>query len=281
MYQPGFADYITLGRIPMSHSRPRARPSIRRPWLRKQEPLSVATSPHWSDVWLPRLSHFAQFGLFVLTIGSLYFTVIPLYQKAVLEEAIARKEVELAKLNTTLDTSYVRLRRYVVREYYIAATPPCSGLFTEIENPKLSDANKRPRVPRAETVYAIDVPTCLKKKAEELQALKDLRPDDRAVFDAALAKLSTELAAMREASLAAYNAAESSVTDADLDSLPRDSLRVQTQELFERAYGADAVRDKRRKIAADMAKEKIGMKYEEAIRDGLRSLKNLKWATTS
>ena len=49
------------------------------------------------DKWLPRLSHFSQFGLFIFTVGTIYFTVIPLYQKALLEEAIAKKEIELRK----------------------------------------------------------------------------------------------------------------------------------------------------------------------------------------
>lgn len=230
---------------------------------------------------MPRLSHFAQFGIFLFTIGSLYFTVIPLYQKAMLEEAIARKEVELGKLNTTLDSSYGRLRRYVMREFYIAATPACSGLFTEIEKPKLAEPTTRRRSPRAETVYAIDVSACLKRKAGELQALKDLRPEDLKTFDAALEKLAGDLVAFREASLSEYKAVEPKITDADLNSLPKDSLRVQSLELFERAYGAEAVRGQRRKLAVDMAKEKIGMKYEEAIRDGLRSLQDIKWSDIS
>ena len=265
----------------MPHPRTRERSPSRRPRLRDNVHQSTSVAPHWADVWLPRLSHFAQFGLFVFTLGSLYFTIIPLYQKAVLEEAIARKEVELANLNRTFDSSYARLRRYAVREYYIAATPPCSGLFTQIEHPKLSDAAKRPSAPRAEVVYAIDVSTCLQSKAAELQALKDLRPDDRKSFDAALVKLSAELAALRETSFADYKAVESAITESDLVNLPRDSLRVQSLELFERAYGADAAKDRRRKLAADMAKERIGMKYEEAIRDGLRSLQTLQWPESS
>lgn len=48
-----------------------------------------------ADTWLDRLSHLSQFGLFLFTVGNIYFTVIPLYQKALLDEAIAKKEIDL------------------------------------------------------------------------------------------------------------------------------------------------------------------------------------------
>ena len=86
---------------------------------------SVSTSnaqtqtTNWIDVWLPRLSHVAQVGLFVFAIGGFYFTVLPLYQKALLEEAIAMKEVQLTAATNALDSAYSRNRTYAVREFYI------------------------------------------------------------------------------------------------------------------------------------------------------------------
>ena len=51
---------------------------------------------------MPRLSHLSQFGLFLFTVGTIYFTVIPLCQKALLEEAIAKKEMELKETTAAL-----------------------------------------------------------------------------------------------------------------------------------------------------------------------------------
>lgn len=96
---------------------------------RSQRHPEAGAEKHWADVWLPRLSHVAQFGLFVFTLGSLYFTVIPLYQMALLDEAIAKKEVELATATKTVDRLYLGIRSYVVRDFYLQAMPACGGLF--------------------------------------------------------------------------------------------------------------------------------------------------------
>lgn len=50
------------------------------------------------DLWLVRISYIAQVGLFFLTIFTIYFTVIPIYQNASLQESIAKKEIEYKQL---------------------------------------------------------------------------------------------------------------------------------------------------------------------------------------
>lgn len=238
----------------------------------------VAQMPHWIDVWLPRLSHFAQFGLFVLTIGGFYYTVLPLYQKAVLEEAIAKKEVELALATKALDHSYVRIREYAVREFYIEATPKCTGLF--FSRPSASGATTEGverKQSRAEFVYAIDVPSCLKQAADNATALNELRPTDRKLFDATLMRLGTEISELRRASLAEYHAAPSQIADADLKALPSDSFRVRAQELIEKWNGGKRDDSARRRLAEDIAKERTLAKYEKAIREGIRALQKIRW----
>jgi hypothetical protein len=238
----------------------------------------VAQIPHWIDVWLPRLSHFAQFGLFVLAIGGFYYTVLPLYQKAVLEEAIAKKEVELATATKALDHSYARIREYAVREFYIVATPQCTGLF--FSRPNTSEAateGVERRQSRAKFVYAIDVPSCLKQVADNTTALNELRPTDRKLFDAALKRLGVEIAELRKSSLAEYQTALSRITDADLKSLPSDSFRVRAQEHIEKWNGGKRDDSARRRLAEDIARENTLAKYEKAIREGIRALRKIQW----
>lgn len=43
-----------------------------------------------------RLSFAAQIGLLLIAVWGYFFTVVPLYSKAVLEEQIAKKELELS-----------------------------------------------------------------------------------------------------------------------------------------------------------------------------------------
>ncbi|HGB3410890.1 TPA: hypothetical protein ACIVBS_003830, partial [Salmonella enterica subsp. enterica serovar 1,4,5,12:b:-] len=57
------------------------------------------------DVFLSRVSHVSQFVLVAFAIFSYFYTVRPIYQKEVLSEDIAKKEVELSKLKTAMLSS--------------------------------------------------------------------------------------------------------------------------------------------------------------------------------
>jgi hypothetical protein len=96
--------------------------------------------PNSADIWLSRLSHISQFGLFALTIGAFYFTVIPLYKTAALEENIARKEDELSTINKKLNEATSSLKKIKTEVYernrkdliegIVSRSPYCSGLMT-------------------------------------------------------------------------------------------------------------------------------------------------------
>lgn len=230
---------------------------------------------HWADVWLPRLSHLAQFGLFLFTLGISYFTVLPLFQKAVLEEAIAKKEVELGVLTKSLDKSYGLLRVYAMRQFYIEAMPECGGLFVgrrEIET------GEPPKRTRAEMIFEIDVQSCLINLGGKVTGLKELRPEDLRTFQAELLKVGQAIAARKEKSLLEYATSAQRVTDADISALPGSSARVRMQEFLEKKMrgGVPDLRA-RREIAESMAREAVGSQYETFIRDEIRSLARVHW----
>ena len=136
------------------------------------------------DRWLLRLSYISQFGLFALTLGALYFTVIPLYKTAVLEEGIAKKEIELkdaerqlaaAKLTLreVTEKTYVRDRSELVRDLVLSAVPRCSGLLRPaVEPPKLGDSSAERQL------LEIDVSECLKSELEARRPQEKLRKED-------------------------------------------------------------------------------------------------------
>src|SRR4051794_26092159 len=106
---------------------------------RKKEPKS------WWDVWAPRINHLSQFGLFAFALIGFFYVVLPVYQKSVLEEAVAklqvdvktaseaveRKEAQLAQASEhlslverdlatrtdALDKTYAKVRAYAVRGF--------------------------------------------------------------------------------------------------------------------------------------------------------------------
>lgn len=238
---------------------------------RSPNPKEREGDEHWIDIWLPRLSHFAQFGLFLFTLAISYFTVLPLYQKAVLEEAIAKKEVELGALNKSLESIYGKIRTYVMRDFYMTSIR-CTGLLGR-STMKQSEI----RATFEEEILSRDVPACLLEIAQASVEIKDLTEKDQQTFYAALKKMSDELVARRNQLHTDYQLVSKKIPDSDIDNLPRDSHTVQAQENIERWSGGTRDMAARRKIAEDLARKKIADEYLRLIRDGVHSLEKIEW----
>ncbi|MFG5411145.1 hypothetical protein ABXN37_27370 [Piscinibacter sakaiensis] len=227
------------------------------------------------------MSHFAQFGLFLFTVGSLYFTVIPLYQKAVLEEAIAKREIELKALNDRFDAAYKRLRASAVRDFQMLATPHCAGLYNPPRAATLQASAAEERTPRAVFVFSVDVRSCLTNVASETRALSDLSAADRRQFDEELSKVIGRLEAKKASALEEYSKIPAELTDAEAEALPADSYRVRHLELMARVRGREAMRLARRRLAADLKREEVGSDYERSITEELLVLRRTAWRTDS
>ena len=66
------------------------------------------------DIYLARVSSLVQIGLFAVALATIYFTVIPLYKAAQVEEALARKELEYERLSKKVDILYSKNRKWEV-----------------------------------------------------------------------------------------------------------------------------------------------------------------------
>jgi hypothetical protein len=141
------------------------------------------------------LSHFSQLGLFLFTGGAFYFTVLPLYQKALLDEAIARKEVELKQATQALEKSYSGLRASVIREYVFFSGAECSNLLGSQAGKSNSDDRK---MTVAEEIFAIDVPLCMQEMLQARKIEKELRAPDYAFLTAHINELNARLSIKRQ-----------------------------------------------------------------------------------
>lgn len=82
-----------------------------------------------TDIWLERLGYLAQIGLLILAVVGYYYTVIPLYQKSLLDEQIAKKELEINSLNLTISRLYDKNRAYDVYAFSQKASMACAGVY--------------------------------------------------------------------------------------------------------------------------------------------------------
>lgn len=166
-----------------------------------------------------------------------------------------------------------------MREFYINAAFPCSGLFPRQGDASASSKQTDKKQTRAELIFSINVPNCLREMVEKTIALKELRSDDRKLFNGAITQLSIEIVERRKASLIQYETAPSRVTDADVNALPSENYRTITQELIEKWNGGKVNYSARRKLAEDIAKENAVNEYRKSIIEGIRALEKIKWTT--
>lgn len=84
-------------------------------FFRKEPPSTAkANAPPTTvplDIWLTRFANLSQPLLLCLAVFGYFYTVIPVYQKEVLSEQIASKEIELARLQRAIDATGPAMQR--------------------------------------------------------------------------------------------------------------------------------------------------------------------------
>ncbi|MBP8064474.1 MAG: hypothetical protein KAY38_05730 [Acinetobacter sp.] len=77
------------------------------------------------DKILSRLSHLSQIGLLLAAVFTIWYTVIPLYGKAVLEEQVAEKTLELKNINEQISKQYSQLKKNYIKDLNVTYTFQC------------------------------------------------------------------------------------------------------------------------------------------------------------
>lgn len=230
------------------------------------------------DAWLLRISHLSQLGLFLFTVGAIYFTVIPLYQKALLDEALAKKEVELKDANIALERIYARVRTAVVKEYVFFAGAKCTGLLDRVE-PQLPDLGKPvpARPPLADSLFALDIPACLTSTAKESGFLQELRPEDRSLLEERLVALGEEVLALRARAMLEHKEVFSR-SGSHLNALPPPAgFTGRTLEFLANRVPPERLQKLVREAAINAEQSRIANGYTNEVRRKISILKTIKW----
>lgn len=244
----------------------------------RRRPQKPNNRQSWMDVWLPRISHIAQTGILLVTVGALYFTVIPLYQKALLDEAIAKKEVELKSLTKTVDDLYLDLREHVVRGFTFQAMGACSAVSVRVAPQYEKETAVETNKTREELLYAINMTSCLSDLLKKNSSVSQLREVDKSLFQKTVLKIASELDKERAVLMKEHEDAPSKINESDLYSLPRDNYSVRALEDIEGWQGGKIDLDARRTIAITVAQRKIASRYQESIQAAFFALKDIEWA---
>lgn len=131
------------------------------------------------DAWLVRLGYLSQIGLLALGAFGLFYTVIPLYQKAVIDEQIAQKTLQLQRTTESLKKTYGELRDYIAWSALFGSFPGCMGMMVP---PSFSHHSLTDRQPPWHHVLDIPVQKCLLTGVIRYSRLGLLMPPDREYF---------------------------------------------------------------------------------------------------
>lgn len=153
------------------------------------------------DLYLLRLSYLSQIGLLIVATIGYFYTVVPLYQKSLLDEQIAQKELALRAKEFALSELYKELRTHSVRNFVFNSGSSCSGLLLKPENLQRRDIKISDYIANRKRVYEIDVANCLIKRFEESEPLrKNLSEDDYVYMLEEIKSVSIELENLRSTS---------------------------------------------------------------------------------
>lgn len=233
--------------------------------------LSANTRISTLDVWLQRLSALAQMGLALFTIVTIYTTVIPLYQKALLDEAIAKKEIDLKAATTALENKYIKLRWFAIRDYVQFTGPGCIGLLQKI--PETADEPQQP-----DTTLTLDIKQCILSTESTVRSLRELRPEDRTFFHEQLVLLGGRLAKRQMETRVSVAHAALDVNTANIDQLAsRRVFERRLNHILERIGTPQQLADAKRSSAISELKSERMAAYRKYVSDEMFALLNLNW----
>lgn len=252
------------------------------------------------EAWAQALNHISQVGLFALGLAGFFYVVIPVYQKSVLEEAVAKLQVEskaasdaiaekekqlrqaslqLAAVQkeaeTTandLDKTYRQLRAYGVVHLTFFLGPQCSGMLTRpLPLLRLGDPLPDP-LDSARRYLEVNPQKCMEKEFLDWKFREQLRPTDLQVVKDAVRRIGVESERDRAQTLAQLNSlAERAKADPSILLPPyREILALPGTD--KKTIDAMVFRNRLSRTADDLVS-----KYGESVRKRIDSLNSLKW----
>lgn len=162
--------------------------------LRRLNTPPSAASPSSLDSWLSRGASVAQIGGIGLALAGLFYTVIPLYQMAAVEEQLARREAELKVVEAALaeakSETYRHRRDNYMRDTARSAADECAdvsrGFKTIPQDSKESYQEYRSKLD-------VGVVDCINRYLARATVVKVLNPADLATWRAWVTPIAVEL----------------------------------------------------------------------------------------
>ncbi|MEA9706782.1 hypothetical protein [Xanthomonas campestris] len=176
--------------------------------VRSRRPLEPSSQVLKFDLWLQRISLITQPILLITTLITIKLTVIPLYEKAQLDEILARREIELKNATEALNRVYPQARFYIAKQFSLNVYYNCLQSKSEMEWVKSSPGTypidlKKMWLEKLN----FDIETCVNNLAKSEDTLKELYPSDQAILRDAIETFGRSTKVLQARNLEKWNAA--------------------------------------------------------------------------
>lgn len=230
------------------------------------------------DLWLKRTGYFVQIGIFLIMAITIYYTVMPLYKIASLEEAIALKERELKALNIKINSFEQKERLMSLVNYTSTISFYCTSLSKTAMTPTLLESNNDPFDRRQPKFLNTNIEECLKKTEYVNIVRYNLSNRDKAVFDKELSILVAKIAKLRQEKLNEYYNAGNELTNNPSKFISENRIYAQIIELSPSINRDITIYNDR--INSDKVNSILSIieaKFEKDIRYEIHKFREINW----
>ncbi|WP_109849713.1 hypothetical protein [Proteus sp. CA142267] len=233
------------------------------------------------DVWLQRVGNISQIGVLIVMVVTIFYTVIPLYRTASLEESIAKKEGELKLLVNKLSEMEKRekaLQRHMaLSQYTVSVSLRCTSLSNTEQITSASSENINDTIIKRElTKLNQDIEGCLKKTEYVDPVMNILSQNDKVTFKKELNLLAERVSKLRQENINKYYEVEKSLNNNEIDiNFENDSFLENSFNSLARAAGISEEDIDRGNKLSYLSSVEAG--FEEEIRQEIYKFRKIKW----
>ena len=226
------------------------------------------------DSWLQRIGYLSQIGTLIVMVVTIFYTVIPLYRTASLEESISRKEIELKLLNNKIKKYEIKERSLVLAGYVSTVSYDCTSLSKPsfLSSYSINTPPERHKL----TILSENIEDCLKKQEYVDSVINSLSSEDKLTFKINLDLLVDKIGKLRKEKISEYNNIENKLNSNEISVIDNNDpdYAILLYSLAKQAGASDeSINEAKKRSYLDL----LETKFEEDIRQEIYKFKDLKW----
>lgn len=143
------------------------------------------------DIWLLRAAQIATVLGVAIAVFGYFYTVRPVYQKALLDEAIAKKELEIKEANNAIAVSYARLKGHAIAN--LVQNASMCRTYTMTSSIGTDHSMSRSNEKDLDKFLSYSVSSCLTQAAAKTPDLAVLRAIDQEALSREIDRIGRKL----------------------------------------------------------------------------------------